>query len=143
VSIFYNQIKFKKKKKIGKSLYDEEGAKIVNKILDKAKANNVQIHLPTDFVTGDKFAEDAATGAATISSGIPESWLGMDVGPESVKVFREAIKRAKLIVWNGPVGVFEWDKFSNGTKQIMDEVVNVTKQNTTTIIGGGDTATCW
>ena len=67
----------------------------------------------------------------------------MDCGPESVKIFKEAIARAKLIVWNGPVGVFEWDKFANGTKQIMDEVVRVTKENgSTTIIGGGDTATC-
>ena len=66
----------------------------------------------------------------------------MDCGPESVKVFREAIKRAKTIVWNGPVGVFEWEKFANGTKQIMDEVVAVTSSGATTIIGGGDTATC-
>lgn len=127
---------------IGKSLYDEEGAKIVNRILEKAKANNVQIHLPTDFVTGDKFAEDANAGTATIKSGIPDDSLGLDCGPESVKVFREAIRRAKLIVWNGPVGVFEWAKFANGTKEIMDEVVAVTKTGCTTIIGGGDTATC-
>lgn len=150
--------------KIGKSLYDEEGAKIVNKILDKAKANNVQIHLPKDFVTGDKFAEDANAGTATIESGIPDDSLvclrlffsitntfnieqpftkkGLDVGPESVKEFKEAIRRAKLIVWNGPVGVFEWEKFARGTKEVMDEVVAVTKSGCTTIIGGGDTATC-
>lgn len=67
----------------------------------------------------------------------------MDCGPESIKVFKAAIQRAKLIVWNGPVGVFEWEKFANGTKQIMDEVVEVTKSHgCTTIIGGGDTATC-
>lgn len=67
----------------------------------------------------------------------------MDCGPESVKIFKEAISRAKLIVWNGPVGVFEFEKFANGTKMIMDEVVRVTAENkTTSIIGGGDTATC-
>ena len=66
----------------------------------------------------------------------------MDCGPESIKEAREAIKRAKLIVWNGPVGVFEWEKFARGTKEIMDEVVAVTATGTTTIIGGGDTATC-
>jgi phosphoglycerate kinase len=115
----------------------------VERILEKAKKNNVQIHLPVDFVTGDKFAEDAATGTATVDSGIPDDWLGLDCGPESVKIFKQAIDRAKLIVWNGPVGVFEWDKFATGTKQIMDEVVDVTKRNNaTTIIGGGDTATC-
>ena len=66
----------------------------------------------------------------------------MDCGPESVKDFVEAVKRAKLIVWNGPIGVFEWDKFATGTKAIMDAVVEVTKSNNcTTIIGGGDTAT--
>ena len=67
---------------------------------------------------------------------------GLDCGPESVKDFSEAIKRAKLIVWNGPLGVFEMAKFANGTKQIMDQVVEVTKSGCTTIIGGGDTATC-
>ncbi|CAF1072211.1 unnamed protein product [Brachionus calyciflorus] len=128
---------------IGKSLFDEEGSKIVNRILEKAKANNVQIHLPVDFVTAEKFAEDANSGTATVQSGIPDEWMGLDCGPESVKTFKEAIARAKLIVWNGPVGVFEWEKFANGTKQIMDEVVRVTKENgATTIIGGGDTATC-
>lgn len=64
-----------KLKKIGKSLYDEEGSKIVQKILDKAKANNVQIHLPVDFVTGEAFAENTATGTATIESGIPDTWM--------------------------------------------------------------------
>lgn len=126
---------------IGKSLYDEEGAKIVNRILEKAKAKNVKIHLPTDFVTAEKFAEDAATGTATVASGIPEEWMGLDCGPESVKVFTEAVNRSKLIVWNGPLGVFEFPNFANGTKSLMDTVVAATA-NCTTIIGGGDTATC-
>jgi phosphoglycerate kinase len=67
---------------------------------------------------------------------------GLDCGPESVKIFEQAISNAKLIVWNGPVGVFEWDSFANGTKRVMDKVVEVTKSGSTTIIGGGDTATC-
>jgi len=138
----YTFLKVAKGMKIGKSLYDEEGSKIVNKILEKAKANNVQLHFPCDFVTADKFAEDAATGTATVETGIPDEWMGLDCGPESIKIFKEAIKRAKLIVWNGPVGVFEMEKFANGTKQIMNEIVEVTEKNkTTTIIGGGDTAT--
>jgi len=135
-------LKIARNMNIGKSLFDEEGSKIVTRILEKAKANNVQIHLPVDFVTAEKFAEDANSGTATVESGIPDEWMGLDCGPETVKIFKEAIRRAKLIVWNGPVGVFEWDKFANGTKQIMDEVVDVTKSNCTTIIGGGDTATC-
>jgi len=127
--------------KIGKSLFDEPGSQLVNKILEKAKEKNVQIHLPTDFVTGDKFAEDANTGTATVESGIPDEWLGLDCGPQSIAVFREAVKRAKLIVWNGPVGVFEMEKFAAGTHAIMDAVVEATQAGATTIIGGGDTAT--
>ena len=98
--------------------------------------------MPVDFVTAAKFAEDAESGTATVESGIPDEWMGLDCGPESVKVFADAIKRAKLIVWNGPVGVFEFEKFANGTKQMMNEVVEATKSGCTTIIGGGDTATC-
>ncbi|RNA22693.1 phosphoglycerate kinase 1 [Brachionus plicatilis] len=136
-------LKVSRNMKIGKSLFDEEGSKIVQRIMDKAMANNVQIHLPVDFVTAEKFAEDANSGTATVESGIPDEWMGLDCGPESVKEFKTAIARAKLIVWNGPVGVFEWEKFASGTKQIMDEVVRVTQENAaTSIIGGGDTATC-
>lgn len=127
--------------KIGKSLFDEPGSQLVSKILEKAKEKNVQIHLPTDFVTGDKFGEDANTGTATIESGIPDEWMGLDCGPNSVAEFREAVKRAKLIVWNGPVGVFEMEKFAAGTKAVMDAVVEATQNGSTTIIGGGDTAT--
>lgn len=72
---------------IGNSLFDEEGAKIVNDLLEKAKKNNVQVHLPVDFVTADKFAEDAAVGAADVASGIPDGWMGLDVGPKSRELF--------------------------------------------------------
>nr|XP_039248342.1 phosphoglycerate kinase 1-like [Styela clava] len=128
--------------KIGSSLYDEDGAKIIQELMDKAKSQNVKIHLPVDFITGDKFADDAKVGAATVSEGIPDGWIGMDVGPESNKIFEEAIRRAKVIVWNGPPGVFEMESFAKGTKALMDQVVGATKSGCTTIIGGGDTATC-
>ncbi|XP_067683187.1 probable phosphoglycerate kinase [Haliotis asinina] len=127
---------------IGSSLYDEEGAKIINNLMEKAAKNGVQIHLPTDFVTADKFAEDANVGSATVSSGIPAGSLGLDVGKESSKNFLEVISRAKTIVWNGPPGVFEFPNFAEGTKSMMDAVVNATESGATTIIGGGDTATC-
>ena len=126
---------------IGNSLYDEDGAKIIQELISLAKQKNVQIHLPVDFVTGDKFAEDAKVNSATVESGIPEGWLGMDIGPITVKQFSDVIKRAKLIVWNGPAGVFEMTNFAAGTKAIMDEVVAATTRGATTIIGGGDTAT--
>ncbi|XP_050520304.1 phosphoglycerate kinase [Daktulosphaira vitifoliae] len=128
--------------KIGNSLYDESGAKIVHKLLEKAKSRNVKIHLPTDFITADKFAEDATTGSASVQDGIPDGWMGLDCGPESRKLFSEPIARAKVIVWNGPAGVFEFEKFAAGTKSLMDAVVEATKNGTVSIIGGGDTATC-
>uniref|UniRef100_A0A667ZLQ9 Phosphoglycerate kinase n=1 Tax=Myripristis murdjan TaxID=586833 RepID=A0A667ZLQ9_9TELE len=127
---------------IGTSLYDEEGAGIVKDLMAKAEKNGVKITLPVDFVTADKFDEKATTGTATVAAGIPAGWMGLDCGPESSKAYAAAVERAKQIVWNGPVGVFEWDNFSRGTKNLMDKVVEVTKKGCITIIGGGDTATC-
>lgn len=86
---------------IGTSLYDENGAKIVPALMEKAAKNNVKIHLPVDFVTADKFAADAQVGAATLEEGIPDNWMGLDAGPKSVELFKEVIGRAKTIVWNG------------------------------------------
>jgi len=128
--------------KIGNSLFDKDGAAIVDKLLEKAKKNNVKIHLPIDFITGDKFDENATTGSADVEGGIPDGWMGLDCGPKSNEHFREVIMRAKTIVWNGPPGVFEFEKFATGTKGLMDAVVDVTKDGAVTIIGGGDTATC-
>jgi len=127
---------------IGTSLYDEEGAKTVPSILEKAKAKGVKLHFPVDFVTGDKFAEDATVGAATVEGGIPDGWMGLDCGPKSSALFAEVIARAKVVVWNGPAGVFEFEAFSNGTRALMDSVVALTNAGGITIIGGGDTATC-
>lgn len=127
---------------IGNSLYDEEGAKMVKDLMAKAEKNSVKITLPIDFVTGDKFDENANTGVATVESGIPAGWMGLDCGPKSLKAFAEAIARAKQIVWNGPPGVFEMEIFSKGTKDMMDQVVRATQNGCITIIGGGDTATC-
>ncbi|KAK0405361.1 hypothetical protein QR680_017944 [Steinernema hermaphroditum] len=126
---------------IGNSLYDEEGAKIVHELMEKAKEKNVTIHLPTDFVNADKFAEDAAFNVTDLKTGVPDGYMGLDVGPESTKKFAEVVKKAKTIVWNGPAGVFEFDNFSRGTKGLMDAVVEATSKGAITIIGGGDTAT--
>jgi len=128
--------------KIGSSLYDAEGAKIVSKLMEKAKANNVQIHLPVDFVTADKFDEAAQVGSATVEGGIPDGWLGLDIGPKTVAAIEPVIARAKTIVWNGPPGVFELSPFSAGTQAMMTAVVSATAAGATSIIGGGDTATC-
>jgi len=127
---------------IGGSLYDEDGAKIVQNLVQKAKDKNVQLHFPIDFITADKFDENAQVGAATVSAGIPDGWMGLDCGPESNTAFAAVVGCAKTIVWNGPAGVFEFEKFANGTKALMDNVVAATASGATTIIGGGDTATC-
>lgn len=128
--------------KIGKSLFDEAGAKTVPEIMEKAKKRGVKVHLPSDFITGDKFAEDAKVGTATTESGIEDDLMGLDCGPKSSKEFAEVISRAKTILWNGPAGVFEWPNFASGTKAVMDAVVAATSKGAITIIGGGDTATC-
>jgi len=127
--------------KIGSSLCEDSASATVHEVVEKAKKKGVKLHLPVDYVTADKFKEDAKTGEATDTEGIPDGWLGLDVGPETNKQFREVVLRAKTIVWNGPVGVFEWAHFETGTKSLMDAVIEVTKNGATTIIGGGDTAT--
>ncbi len=126
---------------IGNSLFDKEGAKIVADLLKKAEAKGVKIHLPVDYVTGDKFGPDANVGAATDKTGIPAGWEGFDCGPETNKQNAAVIARAKTIIWNGPLGVFEIDKFAVGTKAAMEAVVKATQAGAITVIGGGDTAT--
>lgn len=126
---------------IGDSLFDPEGAKIVGELVAKAKDKGVKIHLPVDFVCADKFAPDAETQAADTSTGIPAGWMGLDCGPKSRELFAEAIKRAKTIVWNGPAGVFEFDKFAEGTKDMADAIAAATAAGATSVVGGGDTAT--
>src|SRR5690606_24976182 len=127
--------------KIGKSLYDEAGAKIVEGLVKKAKEKNVELVFPVDYVTGDKFSADSKVGSATDESGIGDDWEGFDCGPKSRELFANAIKRSKTIIWNGPVGVFEFDIFAEGTKAVAQAVVEATKNGAITIIGGGDTAT--
>ena len=127
--------------KIGNSLFDEAGSKNVGEIVEKAKKNNVKIVLPVDYVIGDKFDKDAKVGTATDAEGVPDGWLGLDVGEKSVELFKEAIAEAKTTLWNGPPGVFEIDAFANGTKKVMDAVIDSSSKGNIVIIGGGDTAT--
>jgi len=126
---------------IGSSLFDEEGAKLVPEIMAKAAEKGVKIHLPTDYVAASRFAKDADTKVVTDAEGIEAGWLGLDVGPASAGAFSEAVLRARTVVWNGPMGVFEMDKFEGGTRAVMDAVVAATGKGAVTIIGGGDTAT--
>jgi phosphoglycerate kinase len=126
---------------IGDSLFDPEGAKIVGELVEKAKAAGVAIILPVDYVCADRFDPNAATRPADDTTGIPKGWMGLDAGPKSIARYRESIMRAKTIVWNGPSGVFEFDKFAASTKAMAEAIAEVTAQGATTVIGGGDTAT--
>ncbi|KAI9026290.1 3-phosphoglycerate kinase [Hyaloraphidium curvatum] len=128
--------------KIGNSLFDEAGAKIVKEIVDKAKAKGVAIHLPVDYVTANKFAKDAEVGYATDAEGIPDGWMGLDVGPKSREDFAKVISTAKTVIWNGPPGVFEFEAFDKGTKSMLDALIEAKEKNgADVIVGGGDTAT--
>ena len=126
---------------IGNSLFDPEGAKIVRDLLVKAKEKGVQIHLPVDFVCAEKFAPDAEIQAANDTTGIPDGWMGLDVGPKSRALFADVIARARTIIWNGPAGVFEFDRFAEGTKSMAEAVASATAKGAITVVGGGDTAT--
>lgn len=126
---------------IGKSLYDKAGSELVQGLVEKAKAKNVKLVFPVDYITADDFSPNANTGYATDAQGISDDWQGLDCGKESNKIFREEILASKTILWNGPTGVFEFDKFSTGTKAALEAVIEATKNGATTIIGGGDTAT--
>ncbi|KAH8650089.1 phosphoglycerate kinase [Xylariales sp. PMI_506] len=127
--------------KIGDSLFDEAGSKTVGQLVEKAKKNGVELTLPVDYVTADKFDKDANVGAATDASGIPDGWMGLDCGPESIKLYEAAIEKAQTILWNGPAGVFEFEKFATGTKATLDAFTAAVGKGKIGIIGGGDTAT--
>jgi len=126
---------------IGNSLFDAKGAEIAKELFEKAATKGVKIHLPVDFVCGDKFAPDANVQIVTDKQGIPAGWEGLDCGPASRALFDEVILRAKTIVWNGPAGVFEFDAFANGTKAMAAAVATATANGATSVVGGGDTAT--
>jgi phosphoglycerate kinase len=126
---------------IGNSLFDEDGSKIVGEVMEKAKKNNVKVVLPVDYITADKFDKDAKTGYATDADGIPDGWMGLDVGEKSIELYKKTIAEAKTILWNGPPGVFEFEAFSKGTKATLDAAVAAAQSGTIVIIGGGDTAT--
>ena len=121
---------------IGKSILDEEHIELARQLLDKAKEKGVQLLLPEDIVCAKEFDNDAESAVFSKDS-IPEDMMGMDIGPETVKLFSEAIADAKTIVWNGPLGVFEMPNFSKGTRSIAEALAD---SDATTIIGGGDSA---
>ena len=122
---------------IGASLCEDDRLQTALDILEKAKQKNVSIHLPETSVIADKFAADANTKDCP-SDQIPDGWLGLDIGPKAVGIFSEIIKKSKTILWNGPMGVFEIEKFQNGTKAIALAVAEATIHGAFSLVGGGD-----
>ncbi len=123
--------------KIGKSLCEDDRMDIALEILKKAAEKGVHIHLPVDSIIADNFAADANTNI-TQSNSIPDGWMGLDVGPNACAQFTDAIKKSKTILWNGPMGVFEMEKFQNGTKAIAIAVAEATANGAFSLVGGGD-----
>jgi phosphoglycerate kinase len=122
---------------VGKSLVEEDKLELAKELEAKAAAKGVQFLLPTDVVLADNFAPDANSQIAKVEA-IPDGWMGLDIGPDSVKVFQEALADCKTVIWNGPMGVFEFDKFAFGTNAIAHTLAELSAKGTTTIIGGGD-----
>ncbi len=106
-----------------------------------AAAKGVKITLPVDFICADKFDANAATCVVNDQQGIPDGWMGLDAGPKSIELFAQAIGRSRTIVWNGPSGVFEFDKFAGSTRAMAAAIAEATVRGATTVVGGGDTAT--
>lgn len=123
--------------KIGNSLVEEDKQDLALEILKKAEAKNVQVHLPVDSVIADSFSEHASTDVVKITE-IPDGWMGLDAGPESIRNFDNVIQKSKIILWNGPLGVFEMEKFSKGTIALGNAIAEATKNGAFSLVGGGD-----
>jgi phosphoglycerate kinase len=124
---------------IGDSLVEQEKLGLAKKILEDCKARKMRLILPVDAVIADRFDNDANRKIVPITK-IPAGWRGLDIGPETVKIINMDLRRAKTIVWNGPMGVFEMPNFANGTLEVARLLAEATKSGATTIVGGGDSA---
>ena len=127
--------------KIGNSICENDKLDVALDVIKKAKENNVNLVLGTDCVAADDFSNDANTQVC-MSDNIPEGWEGMDAGPETRKAFADAIKDAKTILWNGPAGVFVFEKFTDGSRAIAEAIAEATSKGAFSLIGGGDSVAC-
>jgi phosphoglycerate kinase len=123
--------------KIGKSLCEDDRLEIAKELIIKAKVKGVNLCIPVDAVIADNFSNDASTQEVQIDQ-IPDGWMGLDLGKKTIEYFGDIIKQSKTILWNGPMGVFEMNKFENGTKQAAFDIAEATKNGAYTLIGGGD-----
>ncbi len=124
---------------IGSSILENDKIDLAKKILAEAKSRNLNVLLPVDCVVAQKSEENAATKTVPVTQ-IPPGWMGLDIGAETVKLFTKALLPAKTVVWNGPMGVFEMDRFAGGTKAVASTLADITLKGATTIVGGGDSA---
>ncbi|MCE2893864.1 MAG: phosphoglycerate kinase [Flammeovirgaceae bacterium] len=124
---------------IGNSLVEEDKLDLAKELIQKAKAKGVELHLPIDSIVADKFDANANTKISNNNS-IEAGWMGLDIGPQAQVVFARVIEESKTILWNGPMGVFEMEKFEKGTKVIAEAVVRATEKGAFSLIGGGDSA---
>jgi len=122
---------------IGNSLVEEDKLDLAKTLLKKAKDAGVKLILPADSIVADKFDANAASGEAS-SNAIPEGWMGLDIGKKAIAEFSETISSSRIILWNGPMGVFEMEKFQDGTRQIANAVANATSGGAFSLVGGGD-----
>ena len=122
---------------IGKSLVEDEKIALAKQLIEDAKNKGIKLLLPADSVNADDFNNNANTCITKIGE-IDSNYMGLDIGPESVKMFTETIKNSKTIIWNGPMGVFEMENFSNGTKRIGDAICGATENGAFSLVGGGD-----
>ncbi|NEQ53300.1 MAG: phosphoglycerate kinase [Leptolyngbya sp. SIO3F4] len=123
---------------VGKSLVEEDKLELAKALEVKAKEKGVELLLPTDVVVADNFAPDANAQTVSVEA-IPDGWMGLDIGPDSIKVFQAALADCKGVIWNGPMGVFEFDKFAKGTEAVANTLSEITTSNgCMSIIGGGD-----
>lgn len=125
---------------IGKSLLEEDKIELAKELLEKAEKKNVKIYLPKDSLIADDFNNDANTDVVETKD-IPDGWMGLDIGPETRKTYADVLHKSKTILWNGPMGVFEMEKFAEGTNAVAKAVANATEENDAfSLIGGGDSA---
>ncbi len=122
---------------IGTSLVEDDKQELALEILKKAKEKGVEVHLPVDSVIADSFSEQASTQTESVDN-IPDGWMGLDVGPQTIENFSEVIKKSKIILWNGPLGVFEMDTFAKGTIQLGEAIAEATRNGAFSLVGGGD-----
>lgn len=126
-------------KEIGNSILEADKLDLAKELIEKTKTGKAKMLLPVDCTVAEKFENTAAKKVVSVDA-IPQGWVGMDIGPKSIDLFKKEIVNAKTVVWNGPMGVFEMENFAAGTKAIAEALVEATSKGASTIVGGGDSA---